>query len=100
MAGKNDKGNNNIIRSLSLISQFGIYMLVPIGGMSAGGYFLDKYFGTSWIIIVCFFVGAIAGGQNVYRLAMKVVSQKQDEPEENIVNRRKNSETESEKNND
>lgn len=94
MAGKKrEREDNKVVRNLSLISQFSIYMLVPIAGMSAGGYFLDKYFGTSWIIIVCFFVGAIAGGQNVYRLAMKIASEKQPEPERNIINRRDKTQT-------
>ena len=89
MAAKNSKGSNSsVVKGLSLITQFGIYMLVPIAGLSVGGYFLDKLFGTQWIIIVCFFVGAIAGGQNVYRLAMKIAAEKQPEPERNILNRR------------
>lgn len=90
MADKKKKGfSNNVYKSLSLVTQFSIYMLVPIAGMSVGGYFLDKHFGTSWIVIVCFFVGAVAGGQNVYRLAMKIAASKEPEPERNILNRRK-----------
>lgn len=84
---KKREDNSSIYRNLSLITQFTLYMLVPIGGLSAGGYFLDKYFHTSWIIIVCFFVGAIAGGQAVYRLAMKIANEKSKEPERNILNR-------------
>lgn len=79
---------NGIYRNLTLISQFTLYMLVPIGGLSVGGYFLDKHFGTSWIIIVCFFVGAVAGGQSVYRLAMKIANEKKEEPEHHVINRR------------
>lgn len=100
MAEKKNNSSGNVLQNISLIAQFGIFMLVPIGGMSVGGYFLDKYFGTSWIFIVCFFVGAVAGGQNVYRLAMKVARKKHDAPEENIINRRQDSETKSEKSND
>lgn len=84
---KKREDNSSIYRNLSLITQFTLYMLVPIGGLSTGGYFLDKYFHTSWIIIVCFFVGAIAGGQAVYRLAMKIANEKTKEPERNILNR-------------
>ena len=84
---KKREDNSSIYRNLSLITQFTLYMLVPIGGLSAGGYFLDKYFHTSWIIIVCFFVGAIAGAQAVYRLAMKIANEKRKEPERNILNR-------------
>lgn len=87
----------DIYRNLTLITQFTLYMIVPIGGMSALGYFLDRHFGTSWIIIVCFFVGAIAGGQSIYRLAMKIANEKKDRPEENIINRRKTPENKDDK---
>ena len=55
-----------------LITQFGINMLVPICMMSALGIWLDGRYGTSFWTILLFFVGAIAGGQNVYRMAKKV----------------------------
>ncbi len=97
MRDKKDE-KNGIYRNLGLITQFGLFMIVPIALMSALGYFLDKWLGTSWIIIVCFFVGAIAGGQNVYRFAMKSASKKQEEPERNILNRRtKDSQNQNEK---
>ncbi|MBO5081391.1 MAG: AtpZ/AtpI family protein [Lachnospiraceae bacterium] len=60
-----------IARVLVCISQFTIYMLVPIAMCFFGGLFLDKWLGTSFIAIVLFFVGALAGGRNVYRLAKK-----------------------------
>lgn len=52
--------------------QFGINMLVPIGMLSALGIWLDGRFHTSFWTILLFFVGAIAGGQNVYRMAKSV----------------------------
>jgi len=55
-----------------MVFQFGINMLVPVCGMTALGIFLDHKFGTSWIMILFFFIGAIAGGQNVYRMAKQV----------------------------
>ncbi len=73
--------DRTVYRSLVLLTQFGINMLVPIGLMSALGVFLDGKFGTSWITIVLFFVGAIAGGQNVYRMAKKIY----DRPKQNTV---------------
>lgn len=60
-----------IAKVLVCISQFTIYMLVPIAMCFFGGLFLDKWLGTSFIAIVLFFVGALAGGRNVYRLAKK-----------------------------
>ncbi len=62
----------SVYRSLALITQFGINMVVPIGMMSALGIWLDRGFGTSFWTIVLFFVGAVAGAQNVYRMAKRV----------------------------
>ena len=55
-----------------MLLQFGLFLLVPICMMSALGYFLDMKFGTKWIAIVFFFIGAIAGFQNIYRYAMNI----------------------------
>lgn len=61
--------DKSVYRSLALISQFSINMLVPICLMTALGIFLDSKLGTSYWVVVLFFVGAIAGGQNIYRMA-------------------------------
>ena len=66
------KDNSIIVRSLSMISQFTIHMLVPICMCSYAGYLLDEKLNTSFLFIVLFFVGALAGGRNVYRLARKI----------------------------
>lgn len=81
MAGKH-KGryDKSVYRSFALVMQFGLNMLVPICMMSALGIYLDQKFGTSYIMVILFFVGAIAGGQNVYRMAKHIYDQKQDEP--------------------
>lgn len=47
-------------------------MLVPICLMSALGIYLDRRFDTSFWMVLLFFVGAVAGGQNVYRMAKQV----------------------------
>lgn len=70
---KKDKPyDKTVYRSLTMITQFGINMIVPIVFMSAFGIYLDKKLGTVWITVVLFFVGAIAGGQNVYRMAKRI----------------------------
>jgi len=70
---KHDKPyDKSVFRALTMITQFGINMLVPIGMMTALGIWLDQKFETGWITIVLFFVGAIAGGQNVWRMAKRV----------------------------
>ena len=76
---KHDKPyDRTVYRSLAMITQFGLNMLVPIGMMTAIGIYLDQKFETGWITILLFFLGAVAGGQNVYRMAKKVFSDDRD----------------------
>lgn len=75
---KKKKVDKNVFRFLALISQFGINMLVPIGLMLWLGIWLDNKLGTSWIVILCFFIGAIAGGQNIYRMAKGLMNGRND----------------------
>lgn len=76
---KHDKPyDRSVFQSLMLISQFGINMVVPIGMMTALGIYLDNKFGTTWITVVLFFVGAIAGGQNIYRMAKRFFTDHED----------------------
>lgn len=70
---KHDKPyDKSVFQALTMITQFGINMLVPIGMMTVLGIWLDQKFETGWITIVCFFVGAVAGGQNIWRMAKRV----------------------------
>ena len=64
--------DKSVYRSFALVTQFGINMMVPICMMSVLGIYLDKRFDTSFLMVLFFFVGAIAGGQNVYRLAKRI----------------------------
>ena len=66
------KENNKVFRALSMVSQFTIHMLVPIGMCSYAGYWLDEKFNTSFLFVIFFFLGALAGGRNIYLLAQKI----------------------------
>lgn len=59
-----------------MLSQFGINMLVPIGLCTAAGIWLDKKCNTSFWVIVLFFMGAIAGFQNIFKMAKSMFSTK------------------------
>ncbi len=85
------KKQSLVMRSLTTISQFGINMVVPIGMCSLAGYFLDKWLGTSFFIIVLFFAGALAGFRNVYILARKIYEDdsRKDNPYVSRINRDK-----------
>lgn len=70
---KRRKGiDNSVAQALAMVMQFGINMLVPICLMSALGIWLDRKFDTSFWMILLFTVGAVAGAQNVYRMARQV----------------------------
>lgn len=64
--------NNSVYKALTFFSQFTINMLVPIFLCSFIGYLLDEWLKTSFIVVVMFFVGALAGFRNVFLLAKKV----------------------------
>lgn len=64
--------DKSVYRSFAMVMQFGINMIVPIGMTSALGVYLDEKLGTSYLFIVLFVLGVIAGAQNVYRMAKQV----------------------------
>ena len=72
------KMSNNVSQSLTTLTQFTIYMLVPIFMCAFLGMFIDKKMGTSYWMVILFFAGALAGFRNVYRLAKKISSTKGD----------------------
>lgn len=63
------KEQRKIFQALALVTQFSLNMLVPIGMCMALGIWLDKKYDMSWVIIVLFFVGALAGITNIYKMA-------------------------------
>ncbi len=60
------KYQKEVYRSLTMIMQFGINMLVPIFMCTFLGIFLDKLLHTSFLVIILFFMGALAGFRNIY----------------------------------
>lgn len=91
--------DRSVYQSLVFVTQFGINMLVPIGMMSALGIWLDKRFDASFYTILLFFVGALAGGQNVFRMARKVYGRKS-EPGKGGQNEQNAPETENDRQDD
>ena len=80
------KYKRNVYHALTMITQFGINMLVPIFLCSFAGIYLDKWLGTSFWMVILFFVGAVAGFRNVYVFAKRVYNMKS---EMDIVHGRK-----------
>ena len=78
MSKKNKKDDMRYVwDALIMVFQFGINMLVPIFICTFLGVWLGNKFDISWIVIPLFFVGAIAGAQNVYRMAKSIYGQKE-----------------------
>lgn len=71
--------NRENFKILTFISQFAINMLVPIFLCSFAGYYIDEKLGSHIFFVILFFVGAIAGGRNIYLLAKKTYSKNDDE---------------------
>lgn len=79
---KKRKGDDRIVyQSLAMILQFGLNMIVPICMMSALGIWLDRKLGTSFLTVVLFVVGAVAGGQSIYRMVRGMCREETQEPE-------------------
>ena len=68
---KKAKDRRQTLRLLTMISQFGIHMLVPIAICFYAGYKMDQHFGTSYLTVILFFIGALAGFRNVYITAKR-----------------------------
>ncbi len=66
------KENRQVVDALILVFQFGINMLVPIFMCSAAGVWLGRRMDIPWMMIPFFFIGALAGATNVYRMARKL----------------------------
>lgn len=69
---KDGKYDRSVYQSLALITQFGITMLVPIFLCSFLGWYLDQRFQTSYLFVLLFFIGALAGFRNIFILAKKI----------------------------
>lgn len=76
---KNEPYDRTVYQSLTMIFQFGINMIVPIAMLTALGVYLDRKLGTVYVTIILFLVGAIAGGQNVYRMAKGIYRKDEEE---------------------
>ncbi len=72
------KYKRTVYQALAMLSQFGINMLVPIFLCTFLGIFLDRKFGTSFWVVILFFVGALAGFRNIFRLAKRIYSDEEE----------------------
>ena len=68
-----DKEKKSVFRALTMITQLGISVMVPIALCVFIGVKIDQKFGTYWVIPLLI-LGILAGGRNAHRLAMSFVN--------------------------
>ena len=66
------KYDKSVYRSLALITQFGINMLVPIFLCTIVGVYLGRKFSIDWMVIPLFIVGELAGFRNIFIMAKRI----------------------------
>ena len=66
------KETRQVMDALVLVFQFGINMIVPIFLCCLLGIWIGNKTGISWMMIPFFFVGALAGFTNIYKMARKI----------------------------
>ncbi|MBR0147593.1 MAG: AtpZ/AtpI family protein [Lachnospiraceae bacterium] len=67
-----NKDNKSVLKALTMVSQFGINMVVPIVICVFIGIKADQFFHTSFIVIILFFLGAAAGFRNIFIMSKDI----------------------------
>lgn len=63
---------NTIFKYVSLVSQVGLMMAVPIVGFMLLGNYLDRRLGTKFIFLIVFtLLGMVVAFRGLYKLSMK-----------------------------
>lgn len=66
------KNQRKVFQSLTLILQFGLNMIVPIMLCLMFGVWIGRKYDILWITVPLFIMGALAGFNNIYRMAKKI----------------------------
>ena len=66
--------NSNILRNLTLITQFSVSMLVPIFGLLFIGLVIRERFNID-IVVICLVLGVFSGFRNAFVLIMQYAKQ-------------------------
>ena len=66
------RDNRKIFRSLTLILQFGLNMIVPIFMCTLAGVWLGERYDIPLITVPLFLVGSLAGFTNIFKMAKKI----------------------------
>ena len=69
------KNQRKVFQSLTLILHFGLNMIVPIVRCTLLGAWLGKKYGMPIITVPLFIMGALAGFNNIFKMAKKIYGQ-------------------------
>ena len=67
------KEHKDVWNALVMVFQFGINMIVPILMCTLFGVWIGNKTGAAWVTVPLFFVGALAGGTNIYKMSKKLI---------------------------
>ena len=62
-----------IMNALIMVFQFGINMIVPIFICTMLGVWIGDKTGVDWVTVPLFFIGALAGANNIYRMVRRFI---------------------------
>ena len=71
---KKKTDNRMVMDALIMVFQFGINMIVPIFICTLMGVWIGDKTGATWVAIPLFFIGAIAGGNNIYKMSKRIIN--------------------------
>lgn len=69
------KYRKNVYQALAMVTQFGISMFVPILMCTLFGAYIGQKLNLPLLVILFFFIGALAGFRNIYFMAKKIFEQ-------------------------
>ena len=83
------KQRNEQGQAYTYILQFSINMIVPIFACTFFGYYLDTKLGTSFLVIIGFFFGALSGITSIFRISRKMLRDDPQSPDYPVVEPKK-----------
>lgn len=94
------KHNRNVIKALSMVSQIGITMLVPIVLCFFIGRWLDERFGTKCFMIIMIILGILAAYRNLFALTKPLLKGEREKADEAYHRQSESMDSEKQRNND
>ena len=92
--------NRSVIKALSMVSQIGITMLVPIVLCFFIGRWLDGIFGTKCIMIIMTILGILASYRNLFVITKPLVKGEREKADEAYRRQSESMDSEKQRNND